>query len=99
MFTPKQNDELCRIISERPRSIRDLALLSLAYTQNHAMLMEWRQVAPRPVRFRCFDNFEPRPIVLVLSYVRTVQCTVVGSVFQYTVTVCSFIMIDDVLYV
>ena len=62
MFTPKQNDELCRIISERPRSIRDLALLSLAYTQNHAMLMEWRQVAPRPVRFRCFDNFEPRPL-------------------------------------
>lgn len=68
MFTLNQNNELNRIIAERPSSIRDLALLSLAYKQNHPKLLEWRRFAPKTYHFPAFMglniqslNLEPEP--------------------------------------
>ncbi len=41
MFTSMQNKRLDQIIADKPRTIKDLALLSLASRQRHPKMMEW----------------------------------------------------------
>ena len=41
MFTSMQNKRLEQLMTDKPRSIKDLALLSLASRQRHPKMMEW----------------------------------------------------------
>jgi len=45
MFTSMQNTRLEQIIADKPRTIKDLALLSLASRQRHPKIMEWYMTA------------------------------------------------------
>ena len=45
MFTSLQNKRLEQIMADKPRSIKDLALLSLASRQSHPKMMEWYMTA------------------------------------------------------
>ena len=45
MFTSLQNKRLEQIMADKPRSIKDLALLSLASRQRHPKMMEWYMTA------------------------------------------------------
>ena len=45
MFTSLQNKRLEQIMADKPRSIKDLALLSIASRQCHPKMMEWYMTA------------------------------------------------------
>jgi hypothetical protein len=45
MFTSLQTQRLEKIMSDKPRSIKDLALLSLASRQGHPKMIEWYMTA------------------------------------------------------
>lgn len=45
MFTSLQTKRLEKIMADKPRSIKDLALLSLASRQRHPKMMEWYMTA------------------------------------------------------
>lgn len=45
MFTSMQTKRLEKIMADKPRSIKDLALLSLASRQGHPKMMEWYMTA------------------------------------------------------
>jgi len=47
MFTLMQTKRLEKIMADKPRSIKDLALLSLASRQGHPKMMEWYMTAAR----------------------------------------------------
>lgn len=48
MLTSSQNKRLESIMKNNPRSIRDLALLAVASSQNHPKILKWRAVPMHP---------------------------------------------------
>lgn len=96
MFTQAQNNHLAKIMVEKPRSIRDLALLSLASRQNHPKVLEWRCVAPKTLRFP--SNFldvsvEPRSILQSMPFF--VQPVEPPESFLWHVGDCYYIGMGD----
>lgn len=78
MFTSLQTAHLERIMKDRPRNIKDLALLTLASQYGHPKLMEWYTTPKTPVALTLVPFLHQKPsFKLCVTHIK--ECYYIGT--------------------